>query len=123
MKSEIFASNMDWFVTFFSLEWLIKTYLPFFQTSLRLSEGDCGLFLGLIFAPYSYIFSPVENMFLTRDDPLYTNHAVFVSNHGRLDTAPRCPQRLIRSFLGAILEASEMQGDFRCQKHPSAVGD
>lgn len=93
-----------WLITLFASIWLFKNRAVFKQVILKLSNWDILLLLGLSFAIYLYLVFPSENIWCGRDEGVYTNHAIYIANHGRLDVPYPWPEKLDHIFHKGVKE-------------------
>lgn len=83
-QAQIFGT-LGWIITFISLIKIIKENDSFQKMKFKIYNWDLILMIGLIFAAYLYLAFPSENIYITRDEGIYSNHAIFISKNGRLD--------------------------------------
>ena len=89
---------IGWFITLYFLKRNFKKWHFSFGENLRVSGWD-GLFaMGLVFTAWIYIGFPAETIFLGCDEGLYTNHGIFIANHGRMDVPYPWPENLNHIF-------------------------
>lgn len=75
--------------------WSLKKNQPSLFSTAKLSGG---LALILFFASIVYLGFPTESIYIDRDQGVYTNHAIYMANHGRSDIFYPWPENLNALF-------------------------
>jgi hypothetical protein len=76
---------IGWVVTILVLTFLYKEKQSHFPRDSRLSLWGYILALGLILVTVYNLLFPAETLVITRDEGIYANHGIYISNHGKMD--------------------------------------
>lgn len=107
-----FFGIVGWMVTLvglFRIDWQreeIRKARP------RLEVWDYVLAFGLVLALAMYLGFPTEAILPERDEGMYTNHAIWIAHHGRVDIPYPWPQSIDSVFRDASLR---LRGTFQTQ--------
>ncbi|MCM8804333.1 MAG: glycosyltransferase family 39 protein [Candidatus Omnitrophica bacterium] len=109
-----FFGALGWFITFICLIKIFKSKDWFRRLKFKICKWDLILIIGLIFAAYLYLVFPSENIYLTRDEALYTNHGIFISRSGRINVPYPWSENLKNIFFRGF---KEPPGLFKTEKN------
>jgi hypothetical protein len=103
---------IGWIITVFSLTFLYKKKQLYFLRNPGASRWDFILVAGITLVTVFNLLFPTESMVINRDEGIYTNHGVYISNHGRMDIPYPWPAEDNDVFTGA---SQEFHGFYQTQ--------